>query len=113
MTKYTVFNHTDSSVIYGRGLTAEAAMSEILTYDGREFEIHTVRAKPFTRRELYSRDRNSQWLSTGVLSLADTRAKALREIALKVISARWDRHPEAMPDQDFDAMVAQALEDAE
>jgi len=38
-TMYTVLDAGDSSKIYGRGLTAEQAMHEHLTYDGHRYEI--------------------------------------------------------------------------
>ncbi|OYV89662.1 MAG: hypothetical protein B7Z57_11580 [Acidiphilium sp. 37-60-79] len=81
-------------------------MREILTYDGRQFEIRTVEEKPYTHYDLWSKDLNSGWSKTVVGSWADTRAEAEQEIAQSVIDAGWDRHPEAMLDADFDEMIA-------
>jgi hypothetical protein len=106
MTKFTVFHQDDSGHIYGRGLTAVEAMREILTYDGRQFEIRSVEEKPYPHHDLWSKNLNSSWTKTVVSSYADTRKEAEQEIAQKVIDAGWDRHPEAMLDADFDEMIA-------
>lgn len=39
-------------------------------------------------------------------------AAAEAEIFAAVIAARWPRHPEAVPDAEYDAWVADALADA-
>ena len=119
MTSYTVFDANDSSRIYGAGLTAEEAMSEILTYDGYRYEIRQskfVNGRPCW--DLWHSDgsenspRGARHLvKTLAFSLESDEAVAAREIAEQVIYAGWPGMPECMTDEAFAAMVAQAASD--
>lgn len=151
MTTYTVLHDGD---VLGRGLTAAEAAAEILTYDGREYEVRPqyltcgqvfdsaadaeayyadqaasmaeggmpiapeaagiLRPRPsgfwlWSRQQVVGRD----WTRTVVYSAADTREEAEAEIFGRVIEAGWARHPEAMTDADYDAMMADLEEDQE
>jgi hypothetical protein len=118
MTTYTVFDTNDSSNIYGRGLTAEHAMNEILTYDGYRYEIRKSDFQGSVCWDLYHSDgsanstRSARHLvKTGIFSLIDDEARAEQEIAERVIAAGWTGLPDVMADEDFDAMLAQIAAD--
>lgn len=104
---YTVLH--DSAVL-GRHLTAAEAAAEILTHDGREYDIRPEQDGGFT---LWSRQEvaNRGWTRTVIYSAADTMAEAEAEIFGRVIAAGWDRHPDAMTDADYDAMMADLAEE--
>lgn len=116
MTTYTVFNTQDSSIIYGRGLTAVDAMDIMLSDDGYRWEIrhedgcyhlyHSDGSANSTRGAAHM-------VETVIFSVSDDKNAAENEIAEKVIAAGWSRLPTAMTDEDFAAMQAQiAAEDA-
>lgn len=117
---YTVFDANDSSVIYGRGLTSEQAMHEILTYDGYQYEIVKTDFKGSVCWELYHSDGSANstrgarhMVKTLVFSMIEDGAQAAHEIAEKVIAAGWNDVPSVMTDEAFDALVEQASEEAQ
>lgn len=115
MTTYTVYRAEDSSDNEA-GLTAVEAMDRIMSHDGYEYDIRPMDGGGWA---LWHSDgsRNStrgarHMVKTVAFSLAADRAAAEQEIAECVIKARWPRLPEAMPDADFSAMMAQIAADA-
>jgi hypothetical protein len=109
MTTYTVFDAQDSSRIFGRGLTAEQAMHEFLTYDGYRYEIR----KTATSYDLYHSDGSENstrsarhMVKTVVFSLLTAKSDAIKEIAERVVVAGWDG-PEIMTDEAFDAVLVE------
>jgi hypothetical protein len=114
MTTYTVFDGNDSSRLYGSGLTAEEAMSEILTYDGYRYEIRKGEFKGLACWELWHSDSSENstrgarhMVKTVAFSLAEDEVTATREIAVEVIAAGWSRMPECVTDEDYHAMQAE------
>ena len=105
MLKFTVIN-TDGEPI-ARHLTAAEAAHIILTDDGREYEIRPTDDGGFV---LWSRQQvaNRPWEETVIFTVADTLEEAETEIFAAVISASWPRHPEAMTDEQFDEIAAEA-----
>jgi hypothetical protein len=118
MTTYAVFDSNDVSNIYGRGLTAEQAMSVILTYDGYSYEIQKSEFQGSACWELYHSDGSAastrgarHLVKTVIFSLIEDEAQAAHEIAERVIIAGWSRLPEVMTDEEFDAMLAEIGQD--
>ena len=118
MTTYTVFDADDSSNIYGRGLTVEQAMDEILTYDGYRYEIKKSDFHGSVCWDLYHSDGSAastrgarHMVKTVIFSLVEDEAQAMREIAEHVIAAGWNRVPDVMTDEAFDAMLAEIAKD--
>lgn len=120
MTTYTVYSAEHGSV-YGRNLTAEEAMSKLLTHDGYRYEIRKGEYKGEVCWELWHSDgsQNStrgarHMVKTVTFSFEEDEADATQEIAEEVIKAGWSRMPECMADEDYDAMQAEvAREQAE
>lgn len=115
MTTYTVYRPDDSSDAE-TGLTAIDAMDRILSHDGFAYEVRPMDGGGFA---LWHSDGSANsprgarhMVKTVAFSLATNRATAEQEIAERVIKARWPRLPEAMPDADFAAMMAQIAADA-
>jgi hypothetical protein len=102
--KFTVVDIDGEPV--ARHLTAAEAAHIILTDDGREYEIR----EDDGGYELWSRQQvaNRPWEATVIFTVADTLAEAEAEIFAAVIRASWPRHPEAMTDEQFDAIAAEA-----
>ena len=102
--KFTVVD-TDGEPI-ARNLTAAEAAHIILTDDGREYEIR----EDDGGYELWSRQQvaNRPWEATVIFTVADTLEEAEAEIFAAVTSAHWPRHPEAMTDEQFDEIAAEA-----
>ena len=100
MEKFTVID-TDGNQL-GRHLTAAAAAHLILTDDGREYQIRLIDGDfaLLTRHQVANRP----WEKTVLFSVAMTFAEAEAEIFAAVIRASWPRHPEAMTDEQFDAI---------
>ena len=118
MTTYTVFDANESNNIYGRGLTAEQAMDEILTYDGYRYEIQKSDFQGSVCWDLYHSDGSvastrgaCHMVKTVIFSLIEDEVQATREIAERVIAAGWSRVPDVMTDEAFDAMLAEIAED--
>jgi hypothetical protein len=118
MTTYTVFDGNESSKIYGRGLTAEEAMNEILTYDGYRYEIVTSKFQGSVCWDLYhSVDSEAStrgardFVKTGIFSFIEDEARATHQIAERVIMAGWSRVPDVMTDEAFDDMLAEVARD--
>lgn len=102
MEKFTVID-TDGNQL-GRHLTAAEAARIILTEDGREYQIRLIDGDfaLLTRHQVANRP----WEKTVLFSVAMTLAEAEAEIFAAVIRARWPRHPEAIPDAEYDAISA-------
>lgn len=94
---YTVID-TNGDVI-ATGLTAAEAAAEVLTDDGREFDIRAAE----DGYELWTRQQvaNKGWTQTVVYSVKEDRTAAEAEIYAKVIAADWPRHPTVMTDQQY------------
>lgn len=110
-TLYTVID-TNGSVI-DQSLTAGEAMHTILIDDGHQYEIRPEEDGNGYRLWTSEYSRNSTLggrplTRTFVYSLETDGAAAEREIALKVIAARWPRKPEAMTDEAYAGMLADA-----
>ncbi|MCB1460882.1 MAG: hypothetical protein KDJ90_00285 [Nitratireductor sp.] len=108
---YTVFNTNDSSEIYGRGMSAEEAMSEILRYDGHDFTIEleddfwVLRGSTGSRYSMAGLGR----FNTITEVLAANESEATAKIAEYVVSHSgldWSKL-EAMEDSVFDEMLAE------
>ncbi len=108
-TTYTVFNHGDYALAH-RGLSLEEAADELMTEDGYAWEWRSKKIDVLGKQMDYW----TIWLSDG--SRYSTRsARHLHasrfsgfdkeQILEEVVSTEW-RGMEAMPDADFDAMVA-------
>ena len=114
MTRYTVY-HPTTGTEYGRGLTALQAMRAILTHDGYAYKF--VRRRD-GRLELWHSDgscNSPRGAGHFTRTVAVSHAPGLegqREIAMQVIQADWPGLPEAMSDAAYDAMIAEAAEDA-
>ena len=102
--KFTVVD-TDGEAI-ARHLTAAEAAHIILTDDGREYQIRLIDGDfaLLTRHQVANRP----WEKTVLFSVAMTLAEAEAEIFAAVIRADWPRHPEAMTDEQFDEIAAEA-----
>ena len=50
-------------------------------------------------------------VKTVIFSLVEDEAQAMREIAEHVIAAGWNRVPDVMTDEAFDAMLAEIAKD--
>lgn len=100
MSTFTVINDNSGEVI-ATGLTAAEAAAEVLTDDGREFDIRA--AEDGNGFELWTRQQvaNKGWTKTVVYSVKDDRAAAEAEIFAKVIAADWPRHPTVMTDAQY------------
>ena len=96
MTTYTVI--CTSGHVIATGLTVADAAAEVLTDDGREYEIRA--AEDGNGYELWTRQQvaNRGWTQTVVYSVEDGRTAAEAEIYAKVIAADWPRHPTVMTD---------------
>jgi hypothetical protein len=103
---YTVLRG-DGEVI-ARGLSASDAATEIMTYDGCEIELRRDEDGGYT---LWSRQQvaNRPWATTRFWSWNTDEDAAWEEIAGKVLATEWpSNYPDAMTDQQYDEMVAQA-----
>ena len=110
MTTYTVIDTNGEAI--ATGLTAADAAAEVLTDDGRQFDIRA--AEDGNGFELWTRQQvaNKGWTQTVVYSVEDDRAAAEAEIFANVIAADWPRHPTVMTDQQYAEMQAE-MADAE
>jgi multidrug efflux pump subunit AcrA (membrane-fusion protein) len=108
MTTYTVLD-TNGDLI-ATGLTAADAAAEMLTDDGREFDIRA--AADGTGFDLWTRQQvaNKGWTITAIYSVDTDRAAAEARIFAKVIAADWPHHPTVLTDQQYAEMLAE-LED--
>lgn len=91
---YDILDH--EGYLIAESLTVEEAADEIMTSDGREWEIREDKDGGFTA---WTRQQvaNRPWSATAVYSFAATRAEAEREICQKIVeSERWPGHPEAI-----------------
>ena len=106
---YTVTTQSGDDV--RRGLTLAQAADEVLSSDGRDWEIR-LEADGWYR--LWGRHQvaNIGWGSTRLISGATNRATAEAQIFGEVIYADWDRHDVAQLDRVYDAMLADVAEDA-
>jgi|GEM_PF-4657625 len=91
-----------TGAVIGTNLSAAIAAEEILTYDGREYEIRQEHDGDGYR--LWSRDQGRPWQKTVVFSLADQRSAAEAEIFHAVLVADWPGHPDAMTDDAYNAI---------
>lgn len=96
-----------SGDVLGRHLTTADAAREVLTYDGREFDIVAEGEGGFTLRSRQPVAGFHHWTRTVIYSAADTREAAEAEIFGRVVTAHWERHPDVMADEDYDAMQAE------
>lgn len=111
ITTYTVLDNGSGEAI-ATGLTAAEAAHEILTSDSQEYDIREDEDGGFT---LWARQQvaNKGWTRTVIFSVKDDRAEAEAEIFGQVIVADWPRHPTAMTDEAYRAMMADFEDDAE
>jgi hypothetical protein len=114
---YTVF-HQDDAFAPQIGLTLEQAATELLTYDGHDFEIRDGGNSGFELwHTQFSRNGTlggRPMVQTVIWSIKSDRAEAETEIFEKVIASGYWTPMEAMKDQAFEAMMAQiALENME
>jgi hypothetical protein len=100
-TTYTVVDY--NGAVIARGLTAAEAADEILSDDGREWEVRPMEGGGW---RIWRRQQNRPWTATLVMSSADTKAEAEAEMFAEVCAARWPHHPEAMTDARYAAMIA-------
>jgi transglutaminase-like putative cysteine protease len=109
-TTYTITR--SSGEVLDRGLTAEQAAIEIMSYDGHEFEI---RPEPDRGFRLWTSEysRNSTLggrplTESVIFSLAANEADARAEIYAEVIAhADWFKGQDAYTDEAYDAMLAE------
>lgn len=110
---FTVYSPSDSSMIYGEGLTARDAAQEILSYDGARHEMRREGAFWTLFVNSASDQMVPAWANDKPLhAMVETEDEAWAEIALKVLYHGWGgTHPEAMTDAAFAAEAAQFAED--
>ena len=106
---YTVTTHDGDYP--RRGLTLAQAADEILSSDGREWEI---RLNAYGGYRLWGRQQvaNIGWEKLWQRSYAPDRATAEAEIFGEVIYAEWRGHDVAQLDRVYDAMLAEVADDA-
>lgn len=116
-TTYTTIDRSSGEMI-STGLTAERAADEILTDDGRDYELRA--AEDGEGFDLWSRQQvaNRGWTKTRFFSLADSEDAAWAEIAQEVVDthdayAPGSHGPEVMTDAQYAEMLAQLAEDGE
>lgn len=110
-TLYTVIDNGSGEAI-DTGLTAADAAAVILTDDSQEYDILEDDDGGFmlwTRQQVA----NKGWTRTVVFSIKTERAEAEADIFDKVIAADWPRHPTAMTDEAYRAMMSEFEADAE
>jgi len=105
MTTYTVLD--THGFLIATGQTAADAAAEVLTDDGRDYDIRT--AEDGNGFELWTRQQvaNKGWTRTAIYSVGDERATAEARIFAKVIAADWPRHPTVLTDQQYAEMLAE------
>lgn len=115
-TTYTVYSPA-SGTEYGRGLSAVEAAHIVLGHDGHDYELRSDDEYPGCYQLFVSRlSRNASGGNFGlteawsgrklIRAYADNEAAAWEKIAAQVIAAGWERLPQAMPDAEYDAMLA-------
>ncbi len=106
---FTVIDYNGEAL--GRHLTVPEAASIILNHDGADYEIREGEWQGSKIFELWTRKQvaNKPWTKTGMFSFADTRAEAEAEIFGQVCITRWPHHPEAIPDAQYDEILAAML----
>jgi hypothetical protein len=115
MTTYTTIDRGSGEML-STGLTATDAAHEVLTDDGRSYELR--RAEDGEGFDLWSRQQvaNRGWGRTRFFSLGATEGAAWAEIAQEVVDTH-DAHapgshgPEVMTDAQYREMLAQLAED--
>ena len=93
ITIYDVVDHDGELV--AESLTAAEAAHEILTSDGREYDIRNAE----DGYVVWSRQQvaNRPWARTTITSIKSDRAEAEADIFAQVVAAeRWNGHPEAV-----------------
>jgi len=103
-TTYTVL--APDGQVLGRHLAPETAMTAILLYDGRAFDIRQDEWRGQVIWELWT-GRGHDLSRTMICSLKADGAAATRDIAEQVIVADWPGEPEAFADQQYDEMQAE------
>lgn len=104
-----------SGTVLGRHLTTKEAAHIILTDDSAEYEIREATWRGSRIFELWTRKQvaNEPWSKTIVTSFSDSRDEAESEIFLEVCEANWRGFPEAIPDAEYDAMLADLVQQNE
>jgi hypothetical protein len=121
-TTYTVYSPA-SGTVYGRGLDVTDAAEIILTHDGHEYEVRPADDGIGFDLFISRGSRNSTsglggfvqaWRHNRLIGTSTMdKDQAWREIAAQVVTAGWERVPDAMTDADYDAMLAEIARDAE
>ena len=120
MTTYTVYNPNSGTEI-ARGLSAIQAAQEILGHDSHDYDL---RREDDCFQLFITRGSNASFGGNGgftrayshgrlIFSGAATEDAAWEEIADQVIKAGWQSIPQALTDDDYDAMRAEIARDAE
>jgi len=103
-TTYTVTDRSGN--VIERGLTLSHAAHEILSTDGREWDIRPIDGGGWC---LWARHQvaNRPWAETTVWSFAASPEAAEADIFGQVITACWPGHYEAWTDAGYDRMLAE------
>lgn len=111
-TTYTVIDNVSGEAI-ATGLSAADAASEVLTSDGREFEIRL--ADDGNGFELWTRQQvaNRGWTCTALYSIEADRSAAEADIFAQVIAANWPGRPSVLTDAQYAEMRAELADDGE
>lgn len=107
-TTYTILDSTGEAI--KRGLSLADAADEIMTSDGREWEIRKdpIGWVAWSRHQVAG----IGWTKcSGLYSIKNYRLAAERDIHLKIVNAeRWPGHCETMTDAAYDEMMAHLAE---
>ncbi len=107
---YTVCRADDGDNAHS-GLSLEEAADEMLSYDGRDWELR--RDGEGWRIWNTYQNHARPWVSTRFYSAEENEAKARAELLAEVVGDKINRHL-AMTDADYEAMMARiAAENAE
>ena len=103
-TTYTVTDRSGN--VIARGLTLSHAAHEILSTDGREWDIRPIDGGGW---RLWSRQQvaNRPWAETSITSFVSSPEAASDDIFEQVITACWPGHYEACTDAGYDRMLAE------
>lgn len=109
---YTVIDNVSGEAI-ATGLSAADAAAEVLTSDGREFDIRL--ADDGNGFELWTRQQvaNKGWTRTVIYSIEADRSAAEADIFSQVIAANWPRRPSVLTDAQYKEMLAQLADDGD
>jgi len=108
MTTYTIISGEGEMI--ATGLSLREAAHEILTSDGRSYEVREHKGLGFA---LWSRQQvaNRGWQATRFLSHKTDRTEAEHEIFSTIVaSQRFPGHSEAITDEQYADIVAQSAE---